>query len=31
MDLALVSNAATRNQFHTLKIDIDETHIQMAS
>jgi len=24
MDLALASNAATRKQFHTLKLDIDE-------
>jgi hypothetical protein len=29
MDLALVSNANTRNQFHTLKIDIDETRTQL--
>jgi hypothetical protein len=30
MDLALVSNATTRNQFHTLKLNVDETHTQMA-
>jgi hypothetical protein len=30
MDLALLSNATTRNRFHTLKIDSDETHTQMA-
>jgi len=26
MDLALLSNATTRNQIHTLKLDIGETH-----
>jgi hypothetical protein len=26
VDLALVSNATTRNRFHTFKFDSDETH-----
>jgi hypothetical protein len=30
MDSAVVSNAATRNQFNALKLDSDETRTQMA-